>query len=61
VYDQTVPASTWTINHTLGYRPSSVGVYDSTGHQVEGDVQVTSASQVVVTFSGAFSGTARLI
>jgi uncharacterized protein YndB with AHSA1/START domain len=52
-------ATTWTITHTLGGRPS-VTVVDSTGTTVVGDVQYNSDTQVTVTFSAAFSGSAYL-
>lgn len=59
VFVQAVPASTWTINHLLGYKPN-VTVVDSTERQVEGDVVYTSQNQVVITFSAAFAGEAYL-
>ena len=59
VHTQGVVSSTWTINHTLGGRPS-VTVVDSAGTVVYGEVQYLSNSQVVVTFSAPFSGYAYL-
>ena len=55
---QSTAAAVWTITHGLGYRPN-VTVVDSTGRQVEGDV-VYSGSDVIVSFSSAFAGTAYL-
>jgi len=52
-------SSTWTINHTLGGKPS-VTVVDSANTVVYGEVQYLSNSQVVVTFSAPFSGFAYL-
>lgn len=52
-------ASSWVINHSLGFRPN-VTVVDSTGRQVEGDVVYTSATVVTIGFSGAFAGSAYL-
>jgi len=59
VYTQAIAASTWTINHNLGYYPS-VTVVDSAGNVVSGDTNYTSENQVVVTFNGSFSGEAYL-
>ena len=59
VHDQGVAAVTWTINHGLSFRPN-VAIVDSGGSECEGDVQYTSATQVVVTFSAAFAGKAYL-
>ena len=55
VHNQGSAATTWTITHTLGGRPS-VTVVDSTGTVVVGDVQYDSDTQVTITFSAAFSG-----
>ena len=55
---QSTPAASWVIDHDLLYRPA-VTVVDSAGSQVEGDVTYYD-SQVVVSFSGAFAGTAYL-
>lgn len=54
---QSVPATTWTINHMLGRHPS-VSVLDSGGSQVEVAVSHTSVNQVVLTLAYAVSGTA---
>ena len=59
VHAQSSAATTWTITHTLGGRPS-VTVVDSTGTTVVGDVQYNSDTQVTLTFSAAFSGSAYL-
>ncbi len=58
-YSQEAPQATWTVNHDLDRFPS-VSVVDSTGQMVEGDVFYSSANQVILTFAGAFSGTAYL-
>jgi hypothetical protein len=60
-YTQAVAATTWTINHTLGYRPAMVSVWDTSNVMVEGDVSAPTTSQVVITFSTAFAGKARLL
>jgi hypothetical protein len=59
IFIQAIPAAAWTINHGLGEFPS-VAVIDSTGAQVEGDVSYVSGDQIVLSFTGAFSGTAYL-
>lgn len=59
VHSQGVASNTWTINHNLGKYPS-VTVTDSTGRIVVGGVQYVDANTVILTFSGAFSGTAYL-
>lgn len=56
---QTTPATVWTIIHNLGYFPN-VTVVDTQGEQVEGEVDFTSGSTVIVTFSAAFAGKAFL-
>jgi len=59
VHTQNSAATTWTVTHTLGGRPS-VTVVDSTGTTVVGGVQYNSDTQVTLTFSAAFSGSAYL-
>lgn len=58
-YVQTVPASTWTINHKRGRMPA-VSVVDSAGSIVYGDVDYIDSNTIRVTFSGAFAGKAYL-
>lgn len=59
VHEQAVAASTWTINHNLGFHPS-VSIVDSAGNKVTGEVQYTSVNQVIVSFIGSFAGSAYL-
>ena len=59
VHTQALPASTWTINHTLDGYPS-VMVVDSAATVVIGEVSYVSTSQVVVEFTAPFSGYAYL-
>ena len=59
IHTQGTVSSTWTINHTLGGRPS-VTVVDSAGTVVFGEVQYLSNTQVRVLFSAPFSGSAYL-
>lgn len=52
-------SASWVIVHNLGAYPN-VTVVDSGGTVVEGDIAYDSDSQVTLTFSSAFSGTAYL-
>jgi hypothetical protein len=55
---QSSAASTWTINHGLTFRPNVTAV-DSTGHEITpGDVNYTTGTQVVLTFSASVGGEA---
>lgn len=58
-HSQSSPAATWTVTHNLGFRPL-VGVLDSGGSQVFGEVIHDSANQLRILFSTAFSGKAYL-
>ena len=60
VYQQSTPATTWTINHNLGYRPS-VELLDSGSQEIDGAVSHPTVNQTVVTLSPATAGLARLI
>ena len=59
IHTQGQASTTWTITHTLGGRPQ-VTIVDSADTHVFGEVQYLSNSQVMVTFSAAFSGKAYL-
>jgi len=55
---QTIPASTWTIQHTLGYEPNvSVIVGDE---EVDAEVEYPNNSVVIINFGIPVAGTARL-
>jgi hypothetical protein len=58
-YVQSVPASTWNINHDMRKRPS-VTVTDSAGTTVEGSVQYIDENNITIIFSAGFSGFAEL-
>jgi len=60
VHQQATAATTWTINHGLGYRPS-VELLDSGSQEIDGDVSHPSVYQTVVTLNPATAGLARLI
>jgi hypothetical protein len=59
IHNQTTPSTTWTVSHGLGFVPN-ITVVDSAGTVVEGSYNYPSASVVVLSFSGAFSGKAYL-
>ncbi len=60
VHTQAVASAVWTINHNLNGNPTAV-VLDSAGTQCEGTFSYPSGSQMVITFSSAFTGTAYII
>lgn len=60
VYQQTSPATTWVINHNLGYKPS-VELLDSGSQEIDGEISHPSDNQTVVTLNPASAGLARLI
>jgi hypothetical protein len=57
---QASPATIWTINHNLGYRPS-VEILDAGSQEIDGEVAHPSVNQTVVTLNPASAGLARLI
>ena len=59
-HTQAVSSATWTINHTLGFNPLAI-VLDSGGTQCEGSVTYPSTNQMVITFTGAFTGVAYIV
>lgn len=58
-HQQMVPSSTWTIVHSLGYRPA-VTTFDTQNDEIEGEVVHTDVNTVVVNFSVSVGGTAVL-
>lgn len=59
-HTQAVSSATWTINHNLGFNPVAV-VLDSGGTQCEGAISYPSVNQMVITFTGAFTGIAYIV
>jgi len=59
-HTQAISSATWTINHNLGFNPVAV-VLDSGGTQCEGAVSYPTTSQMVITFTGAFTGVAYIV
>lgn len=56
VHTQTVASQTWTVDHNLGSKPGGVSVVSNADEIVYGDVAYTSANQLTVGFSAAFTG-----
>ena len=59
-HTQNSPSATWTINHHLGFNPVAI-VLDSGGTQCEGAISYPTVNQMVITFTGAFSGVAYIV
>lgn len=59
VYEQSTPATQWTINHNLGKNPS-VTIVDSANDAVFGEINYPNINTTILTFSAAFSGKAFL-
>lgn len=59
-FTQAVASAVWTINHNLGFNPVAV-VLDSAGSQCEGAFSYPSVNQLVITFTGAFTGVAYIV
>lgn len=59
-HSQTAPATVWTINHNLGFRPS-VQTFSVGGVEMLGSVQHISLNTLTLTFAAAVAGTARLV
>jgi hypothetical protein len=59
-HTQSVASATWTINHNLGFNPVAV-VLDSGGTQCEGAVSYPTTNQMVIVFTGAFTGIAYIV
>jgi hypothetical protein len=60
VHTQAVSSAVWTINHNLNGQPTAV-VLDSAGTQCEGTFSYPSSSQMIITFTAPFTGTAYII
>ena len=59
IFTQNVPSTTWNITHNLGKFPS-ITVIDTGNTVVTGEYNYTSNTNVILTFSAAFSGKAYL-
>jgi hypothetical protein len=56
---QVTPATSWVVSHGLGFRPN-VSIVDSTGREIIGEIDYTSATVVTLSFTAAVSGDAYL-
>lgn len=59
LHQQMTPAAVWVIDHGLGKEPSVTAI-DSADGQIEGDVSYPTLDRVVIAFSAATGGRARL-
>jgi len=59
IHTQSASASTWTINHNLGFNPA-VSIVDSGENVVIGDVTYISTNTLSVYFNASFGGKAYL-
>lgn len=60
VHTQSTPSAVWVIDHDLNGNPTAV-VIDSAGTQCEGTFSYPTLNQMLITFTGAFSGIAYII
>lgn len=60
IFNQAIPASVWTINHNQNRYPNVTLVVTSSGDVVDGDIDYTSANQIILSFGAPFSGTAYI-
>lgn len=60
VHVQSVASAIWTINHNMGYRPSTE-LTDPGFREMDGDVLHPTVNQTVVKFNVPVTGTARLV
>lgn len=60
VHTQGSGATTWTINHNLGYKPQ-IESFTTGGLKIEGDVLHVSNTQATIGFSAAQAGFARCL
>lgn len=58
-FTQSVPSSTWVINHNLN-RKVHVSLFDDDGNQILSDIEHGSLNQATVTWSSPTTGTAHL-
>lgn len=56
---QNSPASTWTINHNLSYKPS-VSIFSLGGIEIEAAIQHATNNQTIINFVVPTAGTATL-
>lgn len=59
IHTQSIPSTTWTINHNLGFRPS-VELLDAGSQEIDGEIAHPSVNQTVVKLNPSTAGVARL-
>ncbi len=60
-HNQNIAASTWTINHNLGFKPGGIKVFDSANAEWIGAVTYPDNNNIIISFgSAAFAGKAYL-
>ena len=59
IFNQSIPSSVWNINHRLNKKPS-VAIVDSADSVVHGEISYVDDNNIILTFSGGFSGKAYL-
>ena len=57
---QSVASTSWTVNHNLNRRPSSVSVLSPGGIEVEAEITHINDNQLIVGFSVPYTGTVRI-
>jgi hypothetical protein len=60
IHLQPTPATTWTINHGLGYRPS-VELLNAGSQEIDAEVSHPTVNQTLITLNPATAGQARLV
>lgn len=55
IYTQSTPSAVWEITHGLTKKPS-VTILDSSGYEIEADIQHISDNSVIITFSEPITG-----
>lgn len=53
---QSTPASSWVVDHNLGYPVIQVVVLDTAGEEIEGEIRRLTSNRLVVDFNTAVSG-----
>jgi hypothetical protein len=58
-HDQVTPSALWSITHNLNKVPS-ITIVDSSGREVEGEVEHVNLNSVILSFGASFAGKAYL-
>ena len=60
LFTQDVASVTWTVQHNLNTISPLVHTWDGSNEEIEGDVAITDADSIVITFSSSISGRGRI-